>query len=255
MELLNSVVLITGAATRVGRHVALHLAGQGAHIAFSYYSPDEPWAQTQADIEAQGVQALAVQAEIRDAAQVKRLVAATLDKFGRIDVLINNASVWLKSPFLDISEADWDLAMDVNLKGPFLCAQAVAPVMLRQAPPASPPRAGGIEGGVMLNVTDLSAFQVWPGYAHHAASKAGLVSLTKSLAVELAPTIRVNAIAPGTVLLPDNAPPEKKQWAEDKSLLKRVGSPQDVARLAAFLIENDFLTGGVYFVDGGRALV
>lgn len=243
MELLNSVVLITGAASRVGRHVALHLAGRGAHIAFSYYMPDEPWAQTQADIQAQGVQALAVQTEIRDDAQVKRLVAATLDKFGRIDVLINNASVWLKSPFLDISEADWDLAMDVNLKGPFLCAQAVAPIMLKQGQ------------GVMLNITDLSAFQVWPGYAHHAASKAGLVSLTKSLAAELAPAVRVNAIAPGTVLLPENAPPEKRQWAEDKSLLKRVGSPQDVARLAAFLIENDFTTGGVYFVDGGRALV
>ena len=243
MELLNSVVLITGAATRVGRHVALHLAGRGAHIAFSYYAPDEPWGQTQDDIQAQGVQALAVQTEIRDAAQVKRLVAVTLDKFGRIDVLINNASVWLKSPFLDISEADWDLAMDVNLKGPFLCAQAVAPIMLKQG------------RGVMLNITDLSAFQVWPGYAHHAASKAGLVSLTKSLAAELAPAVRVNAIAPGTVLLPENAPPEKRQWAEDKSLLKRVGSPQDVARLAAFLIENDFTTGGVYFVDGGRALV
>ncbi len=164
-------------------------------------------------------------------------------EFGRIDVLINNASVWLKSPLLEISEADWDLSLDVNLKGPFLLAQAVTPHMLAQ------------EGGLILNITDLSAFQVWSGYAHHAASKAGLVSLTKSLAVELAPKIRVNAIAPGTVMLPDEYTPEKKQWAEDNSLLKRVGTPDDVARLAAFLIENDFTTGGVYFVDGGRALV
>jgi len=243
MKLNNAVILITGAAMRVGRAVALHLAEQGAHIAFSYYLDDEPWAQTQADIEAVGVQALAVQTEVRSAAQIRALVAATIEKFGRVDVLINNASVWLKAPFLEISEADWDLALDVNLKGPFLAAQAVAPHMLAQG------------SGVILNITDLSAFQVWPGYAHHAASKAGLASLTKSLAVELAPAVRVNAIAPGTVLLPENYAPEKKQWAEEKSVLKRVGTPQDVARLAAFLIENEFMTGAVYFVDGGRALV
>lgn len=243
MQLTDSVVLITGAAQRVGRHLARHLAGRGAHIAFSYYLPDEPWQAAQAEFEAAGADVLAQQVEVRDPAQVRAFVAAAHTCFGRIDVLINNASVWLRSPFLEITEAEWDLALDVNLKGPFLCAQAVAPLMLAQG------------RGVMLNITDLSAFQVWPEYAHHAASKAGLVALTKSLAVELAPTVRVNAIAPGTVLLPDDAPPQKRQWAEDKSLLKRVGSPQDVADLATFLIENDFVTGGVYFVDGGRALV
>ncbi len=243
MLLKDSVVLITGAAMRVGRVVALNLARQGAHIAFSYYLPDEPWSQTQREIEACGVQALAVQTEIRDAAQVRRLVSSTVDKFGRLDVLINSASIWLRAPFAQITEDDWDLALDVNLKGPFLCSQAVAPVMLRQG------------RGVILNITDLSAFQVWPGYAHHAASKAGLVALTKQLAVELAPAVRVNAIAPGTVLLPEGASPEKVKWAVDKSVLGRVGAPEDVARLAAFLIENDFITGSVYFVDGGRSLV
>jgi len=243
MLLKDSVVLITGAAMRVGRTVALTLARQGAHIAFSYYLPDEPWAQTQAEIEACGVRALAVQTEIRDAAQVRRLVSATADKFGRLDVLINSASVWLKAPFAEITEDAWDLALDVNLKGPFLCSQAAASVMLRQG------------RGVILNITDLSAFQVWPGYAHHAASKAGLVALTKQLAVELAPAVRVNAIAPGTVLLPEGASSEKVKWAVDKSVLRRIGAPEDVARLAAFLIENDFITGSVYFVDGGRSLV
>jgi NAD(P)-dependent dehydrogenase (short-subunit alcohol dehydrogenase family) len=174
---------------------------------------------------------------------VGNLVDQTIDHYGHIDVLINNASVWLKSPVLEIKEAEWDLAIDVNLKGPFLASQAVAPYMLERGQ------------GVILNITDLSAFQTWPGYAHHAASKAGLVSLTKSLAVELAPKIRVNAIAPGTVLLPENAPPEKVQWAEEKSLLGRVGEPEDVARLIVFLIESEFTTGAVYFVDGGRALV
>ena len=242
MELNNAVILITGAAVRVGRAVALHLAEQGAHIAFSYYLDNEPWLETKAEIQAHGVRCLAKKTEIQDAGEIRSLVKTTIEQFGQINALINNASVWLKAPFLEISEQEWDLALDVNLKGPFLAAQAVAPAMLAQGQ------------GVILNISDLSAFQVWPGYAHHAASKAGLVSLTKSLAVELAPTIRVNAIAPGTVLLPENYSPEKKQWAEENSLLKRVGHPHDVARMAAFLLKNEFTTGAVYFVDGGRAI-
>jgi 3-oxoacyl-[acyl-carrier protein] reductase/pteridine reductase len=243
MQIKDSVIVITGAAERVGREVALALAAQGAHIAFSYYALKEPWEKTKADIEALGVRCLAVHLEVRAADQVRGFIDRVVDHFGRIDVLINNASVWLKAPVLEIQETDWDLAMQVNLKGPFLCAQAAAPYMLQQG------------RGLILNITDLSAFQVWPDYAHHAASKAGLVALTKSLAVELAPTVRVNAIAPGTVLLPPNPTTEKIQWAVDQSLLKRMGSPQDVAQLAMFLIENDFTTGGVYFVDGGRSLV
>lgn len=243
MKIQDSVVLITGAAVRVGRAVALYLAERGAQIAFSYYLEDEPWQQTLEEIQALGVEAMAEQAEMRDAASIRHLVDATLERFGRIDVLVNNASVWLKSPFLEITEEAWDLALEVNLKGPFLCSQSVAPVMLEQG------------GGLIVNVTDLSAFQVWEGYAHHAASKAGLVALTKALAVELAPQVRVNAVAPGTVLLPDECPPQKRRWAEEKSLLGRVGCPEDVARTVAFLMESNFTTGSVYFIDGGRALV
>jgi len=243
MKIKDSVVLITGAAVRVGRTAARTLAEKGAHIAFSYYLDDEPWQEAVSEIESFGVQALAVQTEVRSAESVQNLIDTAITKFGRIDVLINNASVWLRSPFPEITEQEWDLAMDVNLKGPFLASQKTAPYMTRQG------------SGVIINITDLSAFQVWPEYAHHAASKAGLVSLTKSLAYELAPEIRVNAIAPGTVLLPENHTAEKKRWAEEKSVLKRVGSPEDVANLMVFLIESDFITGGVYFVDGGRSLV
>lgn len=243
MQIKDSVVLITGAATRVGRQVALYLAERGAHISFSYYLETEPWQQTLDEIEALGVKAMAMPVEIRDSAQIKQFVQKTVEHFGKIDVVINSASIWLKAPFLEITEADWDLAMDVNLKGPFLMAQAVAPYMLKQG------------NGLVINITDLSAYQLWPGYAHHGVSKAGLAWLTKAMALELAPHIRVNAIAPGTVLLPENAPPEKVKWAVEKSVLQRVGSPEDVARMATFLIENDFTTGAVYFVDGGRSLV
>lgn len=243
MKIENSVVLITGAAVRVGRTAALYLAERGARIAFSYYLDDEPWQETLREIEAFGNSALAVQAEMKSAASIQNLIDLTMEKYGRIDVLINNASVWLKAPFEEITEAEWDLAMDVNLKGPFLASQKVSPIMRAQ------------DQGLIINITDLSAFQTWCDYAHHAASKAGLVSLTKSMAVELAPEIRVNAIAPGTVMLPDNCSDEKRNWAEEKSLLKRVGTPEDVAKLIEFLITSEFTTGSVYFVDGGRALV
>lgn len=243
MQINESVILITGAATRVGRELSLYFARRGANISFSFYQDDEPWQETKRDIEALGVKCFAKKVEVRDRNQILALAEQTQNQFGKIDVLINNASIWLKTPFLEISESDWDLSLDVNLKGPFLCSQAVAPYMMHNG------------HGVIINITDISAFQVWTGYAHHAASKAGLVSLTKSMAVELAPTIRVNAIAPGTVLLPPNASPAKVEWAVEKSVLKRVGSPEDVAQVAQLIIENDFITGAVYQIDGGRSLV
>ncbi|MBX7234552.1 MAG: SDR family oxidoreductase [Caldilineales bacterium] len=243
MNLTNRVTLITGAAQRVGRVIALTLAGRGAHIAFTYLDDSEPWRQTLAEIEAAGVGAMALPLNVLHPEQPQAVVDEVVAHFGRLDVLVNNASVWLTAPFSSISYQAWRTAIDVNLTGPFLCSQAAARPMQAQGE------------GVILNLTDLSAFQTWPGYAHHAASKAGLVALTRVMAAELAPTIRVNAIAPGTVLLPPNASDEKRRWAEQNSLLKRVGSPEDVARTVVFLIEMDFATGAVYFMDGGRALV
>ncbi len=243
MEVNNAVVLITGAAQRVGRAVALELARRGAQIAFSYYAEDEPWQEALGSLESLGVRALACRADVTRLAEARALVDAAMRTFGRIDVLINNASIWLKQPALEISEAEWDAEMNVNAKGPFLMAQAVAPHMLAQG------------NGLIVNITDLSAFQTWPGYAHHSAAKAALVALTKVLALEWAPAVRVNAIAPGTVLLPDDATEQKRQWAVDKSALKRIGAPLDVARTVIYLIEEDFATGSVYFVDGGRSLV
>jgi len=243
MELQNKIVLITGAAMRVGRVIALTLAEQGAHIAFTYLNDAEPWRQTKADIEAAGGRCLALPLDVRQPGRPQVVVDEVAAHFGAIDILVNNASVWLKAPFIEITAADWDTALTVNLTGPFLCSQAAARYMLAQ------------QRGVIINITDLSAFQTWAGYAHHAAGKAGLVALTRVMAAELAPHVRVNAIAPGTVLLPDDAGPEKRQWAVENSLLKRVGSPGDVARTVLFLIESDFATGAVYFMDGGRALV
>ncbi len=242
MEIQGKVALVTGAAVRVGRVTALTLAERGADVAITYLE-GEPWQGTVVEIEARGVRALALPLDARDPAQVRRVVNDVVAAFGRLDILVNNASVWLSSPFVDITYEAWRTAIDVNLTGPFLVSQAAAPHMLAQG------------AGVIINMTDLSAFQTWRKGAHHAASKAGLVALTKVMAAELAPTVRVNAIAPGTVLLPPDASDEKRRWAEENSLLKRVGSPEDVAATVIFLVERDFVTGAVYFMDGGRALV
>jgi NAD(P)-dependent dehydrogenase (short-subunit alcohol dehydrogenase family) len=243
MELKNAVALVTGCAVRVGRVIALSLAERGCHIVMTYLTEDEPYQQTAAEIRAKGVEVLAVPLNVQTPGDPARVTAATLDRFGRVDLLVNNASVWLKAPFLEITEQAWRTALEVNLSGPFLMSQAVAPAMLQQ------------QAGVIINITDLSAYQTWPDYAHHSASKAGLVALTRVMAAELAPHVRVNAIAPGTVLLPDNTDAAKIEWAVENSLLKRVGRPEDVARTVIFLVESDFVTGTVYFVDGGRALV
>ena len=243
MDIKNKVALITGAAMRVGRVIALALANEGAQVAFTYLTDQEPWPATLLDIRTKGVKAMALPLDVQQKERPRAVIDQVIKQFGRIDILINNASVWLSSPFLEITPEAWDAALAVNLTGPFLCSQAAAPHMLRQ------------QAGVIINITDLSAFQTWPNYAHHSASKAGLVALTRVMAAELAPHVRVNAIAPGTVLLPDNATAAKKQWAIDNSLLKRVGVPEDVAKTVIFLVEADFATGAVYFMDGGRALV
>jgi NAD(P)-dependent dehydrogenase (short-subunit alcohol dehydrogenase family) len=241
-SLAGKVALITGGGVRVGRAIGLALAQRGANVAFTHLSCEE-CAQTADEIAALGVEALALTLDVREPGAPARVVEEVIARFGRLDILVNNASVWLKAPFLEITPEAWQIALDVNLTGPFLLSQAVAPQMLGQ------------ESGLIINITDLSAYQTWTGYAHHAASKAGLVALTRVMAAELAPYVRVNAIAPGTVLLPEDAPESKVEWAVKNSLLKRVGHPEDVARTVLFLVDSDFATGAVYFVDGGRALV
>jgi len=239
MQIDESVVVITGGAIRLGRAHGLHLARKGAHIAFSYL-PNEPWQETKQAIEALGVRCTATELDVRNLAAMQRWVADTAKTFGRIDVLINNASPWLMRPLLEVTEAEYDLCNDVTVKAAFFCTQAVAPIMLQQG------------HGVIVNVADLSVYEVWPGLGHHAIAKAGVVQLTRYAARELSPTIRVNAVAPGPVLLPPDFTPEQIEESRQRTLVKRLGAPEDVSRMIALLIEHDYLTGHVYFIDGGE---
>ena len=239
MELKDAVVLITGGAIRLGRAHGLHLANKGAHIAFTYL-PGEPWQETQREIEAVGVRCTATELDVRNLEATRGWIAQTAAQFGHIDVLINNASPWLMRPFLEVTEAEYDLCNDVTIKAAFFCTQAVAPIMLQQG------------RGVIINVADLSVYEVWPGLGHHAIAKAGVVQLTRYAARELSPAIRVNAVAPGPVLLPPDFTAEQIEDARQHTLVKRLGAPEDVSRMIALLIEHDYLTGHVYFIDGGE---
>ena len=239
MELKDAVVLITGGAIRLGRAHGLHLANKGAHIAFTYL-PGEPWQETQREIEAVGVRCTATELDVRNLEATRGWIAQTAAQFGHIDVLINNASPWLMRPFLEVTEAEYDLCNDVTIKAAFFCTQAVAPIMLQQG------------RGVIINVADLSVYEVWPGLGHHAIAKAGVVQLTRYAARELSPAIRVNAVAPGPVLLPPDFTAEQIEDARQHTLVKRLGAPEDVSRMIAMLIEHDYLTGHVYFIDGGE---
>jgi NAD(P)-dependent dehydrogenase (short-subunit alcohol dehydrogenase family) len=241
VEIKDKVAIVTGGVRRVGQVIALTLAEKGAHVAVTYRTGD--WRETLEGIQAHGVEGMALYLDVRDPDQPKACVEQVVERFGHVDILVNNAAVWQSSPFLEISREQWESSLAINLTGPFLCCQAVAPYMLQQ------------RSGVIINITDLSAFQTWPRFADHSASKAGLVALTRVMAAELAPHVRANAIAPGTILLPDNATEAKVQWATGNSLLKRIGTPEDAAKTVVFLIEMDFVTGAVYLVDGGRALV
>jgi pteridine reductase len=154
---------------------------------------------------------------------------------------VNNASIFQSRPLLEIESGEWDRVMAVNLKGPFLMVKATAD-LLREA------------GGRVVNLVDLSAFQPWTQYPHHSVSKAGLLHLTRVMAKALAPHIRVNAIAPGAVLLPDNFGEEERKKSKERAPLGTLGSPEDVVRTLLFLERSPFITGEVIVVDGGRLI-
>jgi NAD(P)-dependent dehydrogenase (short-subunit alcohol dehydrogenase family) len=238
METAGRIALVTGGAHRVGRALAMALAGAGADVVINYHTSADQARRTVADIEALGRRAIAVRADVSRAGDVKHLVTATAHEFGRLDILVNSASLFERQPFADIAEADWDRVMAVNLKGPFLLSQAAAP-LLRE------------DGGVIVNIVDLSAMQPWPSFAHHAVSKAGLLHLTRVLARALAPDIRVNAISPGTVLPPEGIAEE----GSERRVTTPEGQPDDVAAALLYLIRSDFVTGENLLVDGGRMLL
>lgn len=244
MELTGKVVLITGSAERVGRETALLLARRGAEVVIQYRSKPEKAESAAAEVAAiRGSRPLTVYGDISRRQDWEAMRDAVLERHGRIDVLVNNAAIFYKTPFLDSGDDEWDHFMNVNLRGVYLGCRIVGEVMVRQG------------GGKIVNVVDVAAERVWPSYIPYCVSKAGVAALTKGLAQALAPTVTVNGVAPGTVLLAEEYDPAEEQALIDRTPLKRVGEPGDIARAIAFLIaDGDFVNGAIIPVDGGRSL-
>jgi NAD(P)-dependent dehydrogenase (short-subunit alcohol dehydrogenase family) len=244
MDLRGRTALVTGGAVRVGRAIALALAERGAQVAITYRSSEGPARETVAELRSCGVRALAVRCNQRDPEQVRAAVREVEADLGPIDVLVNNAAIFERTPFADATLEGWDSHLEVNLRGPWLFAQATAPGMQARGQ------------GAIINLVDIAADRPYAGYLPYSVSKAGLVALTKGLARTLAPQVRVNGIAPGAVLWPDDYSEEQQAAYLEKTPLRRSGTPEDAAAATLFLIEgSDFVTGVILPLDGGRSLV
>lgn len=239
MELRGRNALVTGAGHRVGRAIALALAGRGMRLAIHYNSADRGARETLEQVRAAGGDGDVFQADLTRGDAADALISAVRDKFKTLDVLVNSAAVMVRTPFGETTARQWDDIMALNLRAPFLLSQAAAP-MLRAS------------HGVVVNIADLAAFETWPGYLPHGISKSGVVHLTRSLARLMAPEVRVAAIAPGTVLLPENWDAESAEHLIETTPLHRNGSPEDVTRTVLFILDSDYLTGETIIVDGGR---
>jgi pteridine reductase len=234
------VALVTGAAKRLGRAVAVRLAEEGADVAIHHRSSGAEAASAAAEVENLGRRAAAFTADLGSVTEIKRLFDETAKQFGRLDILVNSAANFLPASIVSTTEQVWDSSLDTNLKAPFFCAQAAAPFLKRSR-------------GVIINFADVGGILGWPGYIPHCVSEAGIIMLTRVLAKELAPEVRVNAIAPGTITMPGD-PPEWEQDYIKRAPLKRSGRPPDIADTVVFLVRSEFITGQVLVVDGGRTL-
>ena len=243
MEIRGKTALVTGAAKRVGRVIALQLAQKGAEIVLHYHDSKEDALKTQKEIKSSGVHCHLVQADLSKTEHIQRLTRELSQNKIKIDILINSASIFHKTPIDTVTEADWDEFMDTNLKSYFLLSREIGLAMKKNS------------GGKIINIVDWSAFRPYKDYLPYCVSKGGLLTLTKALARDLAPHVCVNAVAPGPVLKPEDLSEEENQMVIQKTPLGRWGKPEDVAYAVSFLVENDYLNGTVLVVDGGRSIV
>jgi 3-oxoacyl-[acyl-carrier protein] reductase len=236
----GQVALVTGAAKRIGRSIALRLAAEGAAVTVNYAASKTEAEEVVRAIRAGGGRATARQADVTRRTEVRALMAATESEFGRLDILVNNAGVFFSAKFAELTDEQWDRAMNLNLKAQFLCAQEAAPLMKKRG------------RGRIINLSSLGGLLPWPSYTHYCVSKAGSIMLTRCLARALAPEILVNSVAPGTIQFPGEAPDEEYIR---RVPLHRTGTGEDIADAVVYLATAEFVTGQTIAVDGGRTLV
>ncbi len=241
------VALITGSGKRrVGRAVADALAARGFALALHYRTSAAEADEAVAEFTARGVEAIANQADLTDEAAVKNLVLKTIDRFGRLDVLVTAAAVWGRKRLEDVTAADVRHQFDTNVLGTFLCCQHAGLAMVKQP-----------EGGAIVTIADWAIERPYLDYAAYFPSKGAIPTLTRTFAVELGtrnPKVRVNCVLPGPVMLPVDLPEAERREAIKSTLVKREGSPANVAQAVLAFIDNDFITGTCLPVDGGRTV-
>ena len=250
MRLENKVAVVTGGSRGIGRAIALRLASEGARVAVCYVSHVAAAQAVVSEIASRGGEAVAIQADVSDASAVARLVQTTLDRFGTVDILVSNAAVIIFTPFLEISEEQWDRILDVNLKGCFLCCQAVARVMVERK----------IKGKIIA-ISSISSFLGGATQAHYCATKAGINLLIRSMAIELGPYgINCNTVLPGVtetdINREDLSNPEKRQGFIARTPLGVLGQPEDIPGAVIFLASDDadWITGATIVADGGISI-
>jgi pteridine reductase len=239
VELKGRVALVTGAGRRIGRAIATGLAQEGARLAVHYHSTGDGAATLVDEIKAAGGDARLFQADLSVAEAAAALVDQVATAFGVLDVLINSAGIMERTPIGTVTPAMWDTLFAINLRAPFFAAQAAAARM-------------GERGGAIVNIADLAGFEAWAAYIPYAITKTGVIQMTRVLANALAPHIRVNAIAPGAVLLPEDWDAAAAQRIIATTPLRRLGSPADVVQGVLYLLHADYVTGHTLVVDGGR---
>jgi pteridine reductase len=239
MKLEGRVALVTGAGRRVGRALAVALGRERMTVAVHYHASSDGARETVTEIERAGGAAALFQADLGSASAPAGLVEHVTGQLGPLAVVVNSAAVMERTPIGAVTPQEWDAIFALNLRAPFLISQAVAPVMKA-------------EGGAIVNIADLAAFETWPAYIPHSISKAAIVKMTSALARVLAPEIRVNAIAPGAVLLPAGWDEQASDRLASTTPLQRLGDPEDVVQAMLYLLRSDFVTGETLIVDGGR---
>jgi pteridine reductase len=244
---MSKVALITGAGKRrIGWHVAQALAERGYSLGIHYHTSAAEAADTVGELQRRGLEAIALPADLADERQVRQMVAAAMERFGRIDVLVNAAAIWQAKPLEQVTADDVRRNFEINALGTFACCQQVGLAMVAQN-----------EGGSIINFGDWAEARPYLNYAAYFCSKGSIGTLTRMFAAELAsrnPRVRVNCILPGPVMLPPDLSESERQAAIAGTLARREGSPQNIALAVLHFIDNDFVTGTSLPVDGGRTI-
>lgn len=239
MQLRDRIALVTGAGRRVGRAIATALGARGMQVAVHFNGSAEGARETAADIQRSGGKATLFQADLSVPSAPASLVDEVAQTLGGLDVLVNSAAIMQRTPLESVTPAEWDAVFAINSRAPFFASIAAHRHM-------------AAKGGVIVNIADLAGLETWPAYIPHGLSKTVVVQMTRSLAKTLAPSVRVNAVAPGVILLPEGWQEEIGERLRKTTPLKRLGSANDVADAVIYLLEADYVTGETLVVDGGR---